>query len=228
MTFAPLAGGVLAAIVGLPMALLIDRREMSPLLLAALAIGALALLTRAIHLDGLADTADGLGSGHRDAAALEIMKRSDIGPFGVVTLMLVLLIQVAALTTCISNGYGVIALVAALLLSRLTITWLSVRIPSARPDGLGSLVAQTVSWPRFALAGAVTLGACAALLAAGVGGAEWMHTDPTAVAGIALALLAGPVVAAHAVRRFGGVTGDVYGAGVETTFTAVLIAATLF
>jgi adenosylcobinamide-GDP ribazoletransferase len=77
-----------------------------PLLAAALALGTGALLTRALHLDGLADFADGLGSGRPAGAALDIMRRPDIGPFGVVTLVLTLLIQVSALARAQSLGRG--------------------------------------------------------------------------------------------------------------------------
>ncbi|MGK5554842.1 adenosylcobinamide-GDP ribazoletransferase [Actinomadura kijaniata] len=84
---------------------------LSPLLGAALAVAASAALTRALHLDGLADLADGLGSGKPAAEALAIMKRSDIGPFGVVTLLLALVIQVAALAS--APDAPVAALVAA-------------------------------------------------------------------------------------------------------------------
>lgn len=228
MTLAPLAGLVLAVVVGVPLAVLHDEREMSPLLLAALAVAALALLTRAIHLDGLADTADGLGSGRSDSEALEVMKRSDIGPFGVVTLVLVLLVQAAALATCLAEGFGVIALVLALLWSRVTVTWLCFRHPQARPDGLGSLVARSVSGTQLALTLAFAAAGTAVVLGAGVGGAGRLEPDVLAVLAGVLGVLTGPLLAEHAVRRFGGATGDVYGAGVETTFTAVLVAATLF
>src|SRR4029077_20144908 len=56
-----------------------------PLTASGLAVGSLALLTRGLHLDGLADLADGLASGKPAPAALDIMRRSDIGPPGVVT-----------------------------------------------------------------------------------------------------------------------------------------------
>lgn len=228
MTLAPLAGLVLAAVVGTPLALLHDEREMSPLLLAALAVAALAFLTRAIHLDGLADTADGLGSGRSGSEALEVMKRSDIGPFGVVTLVLVLLVQVAALATCLAENFGVVALVLALLWSRVTVTWLCFRHSPARTDGLGSMVARSVSGAQLALAVVSAAAVTAVLLGAGVGGAEWLEPGLVSVLAGVLAVLTGPLLAEHAVRRFGGATGDVYGAGVETTFTAVLVAATLF
>jgi hypothetical protein len=118
MTFAPLVGLVLAALVGVPLWFLSDAGAGSPFLLAALTIGALAWLTRAMHLDGLADVADGLGSGRRGEDALAIMKKSDIGPFGVATLLLVLLIQVTALATCIQAGFGATAVLVGVVLRR--------------------------------------------------------------------------------------------------------------
>ena len=65
-----------------------------------------AALTRGLHLDGLADTADGLGSGKPAEDALRIMKQSDIGPFGVITLVFALLAQVAALAELYARLVG--------------------------------------------------------------------------------------------------------------------------
>lgn len=101
MTLAPVAGlavGLLAAATGLLLLVL----GASPLLAAVASAAVPAVLTRGLHLDGLADTADGLGSGKPAEDALRIMKQSDIGPFGVITLLFVLLGQVAAL----SQAYG--------------------------------------------------------------------------------------------------------------------------
>lgn len=232
MTLAPLAGLVLAALVAGPLALAEAYTDTSPLLLAVLAIGALAVLTRAMHLDGLADVADGLGSGRRGEDALAIMKKSDIGPFGVATLVLVLLVQVTSLAACVESGLGGAALVLALVWSRLTVTTLSRAYPPGRADGLGRFVARSVSGPQAAFALLLTLATTAGIvgwqlarsgtrlgeLAGGSGG--WLVP-------FAIATLAGTWLAGHAVRRFGGVTGDVYGAAVETTFTAVLVVAAL-
>src|SRR3954468_24509709 len=93
----PLVGALLGAIAGLP---LVAVREWAPhanALGAVLSVCVLVLLTRALHLDGLADTADGLGSRAPAPRALEIMRASDIGPFGVLALVLVLLVDVSAL-----------------------------------------------------------------------------------------------------------------------------------
>src|SRR5579871_2410911 len=148
MAWAPavglLLGGVAAAVL-----VTADRvLGAGPLTAAGLSVAALALMTRGLHLDGLADLADGLGSGKPAAAALDIMRRSDIGPFGTVTLILALLVQVAALSQAESAGpgRGAAALIAAAVTGRLALTWACRRgVPAARPDGLGALVAGTVS-----------------------------------------------------------------------------------
>ena len=97
MAWAPAVGLLLGGAAAGVLWLFTRPMDSGPLLAAALAVAALALLTRGMHLDGLADLADGLGSGKPAAAALAVMKRSDIGPFGVVTVVLTLLVQVAAL-----------------------------------------------------------------------------------------------------------------------------------
>lgn len=234
MTFAPLVGLVLATLLGVPLWLLSDAGAGSPFLLAALTIGALAWLTRAMHLDGLADVADGLGSGRRGEDALAIMKKSDIGPFGVATLLLVLLIQVTALATCIGAGYGALALGSALVISRLMISFLCRKYSAARPDGLGSLVAHSVSRGQEFLAHALMWGGLIAVTVAARGEdrrlANVLDADPLGgfwftVVIVAIAL---PVqLSRRAATRFGGATGDLYGAGVEIMFTSLLVALAL-
>ena len=212
MVLAPLVGLVLALVASLPLLL----ADVSPLLAAALAVGVLALLTRGLHLDGLADTADGLGSGRPASGALEVMRKSDIGPFGVVTLVLVLLIQVAALAQLVTEGHGAAARVAAVVTSRLALPLACLRrVPSARPDGLGATVVGSVTGAMAAVA--VVLGLVFVVGAAVLAGA------PVVAVAAPAGLLAGLLLGGHAVRRFGGVTGDVLGAVVEATFTASLV-----
>ncbi|HKB29645.1 MAG TPA: adenosylcobinamide-GDP ribazoletransferase [Streptosporangiaceae bacterium] len=199
-----------------------------PLLAAVLAVVTLALLTRGLHLDGLADLADGLGSGRTAPAALEIMKRSDIGPFGVTTLVLTLFVQVAALAqaqargTASIAGHGPAALVAATVTGRLAITWACRRaVPAARPDGLGALVAGTLPTAVPAVLTTVALGLaalCGRLLAAPSG--DWLLP-----AGIAAGLAVSLALTGHAVRRLGGITGDVLGGLSEIATTVCLIVA---
>ena len=110
-----------------------------------LAIGVLAALTRGLHLDGLADLADGLGSRKPAGAALDIMKRSDIGPFGVLTIVLILLIQAAALARAEQLGRGALAIGAAVVGARLAIMLLPGRnSPRARTDSVLWLPAMSV------------------------------------------------------------------------------------
>jgi adenosylcobinamide-GDP ribazoletransferase len=200
-------GGVAAAV------LLAARAGHTGALLAAvLAIAALAALTRGLHLDGLADLADGLGSRRPAAQALEIMKRSDIGPYGVVTLVLTLLVQVSALARAEQLGRGPAGLVASVVAGRLAITLACRRgVRSARPGGLGALVAGSVHPAAAALLALAALGAAAAL--------GWAYPVAMAV-GLAVSL----VLTGLAERRLGGITGDVLGALAELTTAATLVA----
>jgi adenosylcobinamide-GDP ribazoletransferase len=207
---APLVGLVLG---GAAAGVLIGCRAggIGPLLSAVLAIAVLATLTRALHLDGLADTADALGSRLPAAQALAVMKRSDIGPFGVVTLVLTLLVQVSALAQAEGAGRGPLAVVVAAVVARLAITVACRRgVRSARPAGLGALVAGTVH-PA----------AAAALAIAAVGGAAVLGAS-YAVA-VAVGLACSVLLTALAVRRLGGVTGDVLGAAAELAMAACLM-----
>lgn len=228
MTLAPLVGLLLGVAGGLLLWLLADPRfgwDVGPALAGVLTIGLLALLTRAMHLDGLADTADGLGSGKPAPAALEVMRRGDVGPFGVVTLVLVLLVQVLALGQLVERGLGVPGLVLALLVSRLALPLLCLRgVPAARGDGLGAVVVGSVA--PWQLAVSVAVGAVLllppALLTMGSYVLEPSIVIRAAVAAL-LGLGAAGLVAVRAVRRLGGLTGDVLGASVESAFTAVLV-----
>ncbi|REE99493.1 adenosylcobinamide-GDP ribazoletransferase [Thermomonospora umbrina] len=216
MVLAPVVGlvvggtGALVMVAG-------DLLGLGGLLRAVLALGAMAVLTRALHLDGLADLADGLGSGRPAEGALEVMKRSDIGPFGVVTLLLVLLVQAAALA---ESEHGAFAVAVAAVTARLAFPWACrAGVPAARQDGLGALVAGTVRPAGAALVTVVTLTAAAACGAA-VDGVQGAVSGGLAVLlGVGAALL----TLRRAVRRLGGVTGDVLGALAEIAATTSLI-----
>ncbi|MGH3330778.1 MAG: adenosylcobinamide-GDP ribazoletransferase [Nocardioidaceae bacterium] len=219
MTLAPLVGTLIAV----PSALVLSGfGERAPLVAATIAIALLALLTRAMHLDGLADTADGLGSGRPGVEALAIMRKGDIGPFGVVTLVLVLMVQVVALAQLVTDGQTSFALVLALVVSRLILPLLCVKgVPAARTDGLGHVVVGSVGRGQAVLAsglaGAVLWGLAA--LPPGQDASPW----PVAALAVFVALAVGAALCWWAVRRLGGVTGDVLGACVEATFTAALL-----
>jgi adenosylcobinamide-GDP ribazoletransferase len=210
MYLAPVVG---LALGGVAAGVLIGCRagHTGSLLAAVLAIAVLAAVTRALHLDGLADTADGLGSRLPAAQALAVMKRSDIGPFGVVTLVLTLLVQVSALAQAERVGRGPLAVVVAAVAARLAITLACRRgVPSARRSGLGALVAGTVH-PA----------AAAALALAAVGGAAVL--GPVYAVAVAVGLACSVLLTALAVRRLGGITGDVLGAAAELAMAACLL-----
>ena len=241
LLLAPLAGLLLAV----PLVLLF-LLDVPPLLRAVLAVALLALLTRGLHLDGLADTADGLGSGRRGADALAVMRRSDVGPFGVVTLVLVLLLQVASLTVLVAIGTGPGVVLAALLVSRGVLPLLCTSaFPAARRDGLGVSFAGTVSTGAAALsvltAALVGLGLAALLTDMQVQGplprslgffwfavsGEWPAVALAVLVAAAVAVATALMLARRCAARLGGLTGDVYGACVEIAFTGVLVVSAL-
>jgi adenosylcobinamide-GDP ribazoletransferase len=228
MAWAP-AVGLLLGVAAAAVLLVADHPlGAGPLTASGLAVGSLALLTRGLHLDGLADLADGLASGKPAPGALDIMRRSDIGPLGTVTLIMTLLLQVAALSQAEAAGHGrgPAALIAATVTSRLALTWACRRgVPAARPDGLGALVAGSVRPVIPAAVTAAVLAAAAAAVAISISaGRPLGWTLPLAVAaGLGAAL----AVQRHAVRRFGGITGDVLGALAEVAATVTLVVAAM-
>ncbi|MEV8059942.1 adenosylcobinamide-GDP ribazoletransferase [Streptomyces antimycoticus] len=223
MLCAPLAGltvGLCAAAVGGVLLFLGGGA-----LLAAVATAAIpAVLTRGLHLDGLADTADGLGSGKPAEDALRIMKRSDIGPFGVITLLFVLLGQVAALAQLYGQSWahGAVGAAVAGVAGRCALTLASrVGVPAARPEGLGAAVAGAVPWRSAGVVAAVVVVGCAVVAIPFGPYATVRH----AFAALA-ALAAAELLLHHCRRRLGGVTGDVFGALAETAATMALVVLT--
>lgn len=192
------------------------------LLASAMALAVLVGLTGALHLDGLADTFDGLGSRKPAAEALAIMRQSDIGPMGVVAVLFALLIDVAALSS-LPVAWVVVGIVVASMVGRLAVVISTVSTASARTQGFGALfVGATSAWLAV-LHSLVVLG-----VTAGLG---WLTAGPSGSWRLALCAAVGLVVgvgwAGFLRRRFGGLTGDTFGAVVEVTTTVVLLAAAL-
>ena len=212
VVFAPVAAVV--ALVGWASV----RAGLPPLLAGMLGVAVMAWLTRAIHLDGLADTADGLGSSRPAVQALEIMRRGDVGPMGVVTLIVVLGLQAVSIGGLQERPWGAVLVCVALCAGRGALALVTRRgVPAARPDGLGVVVASSVpGWLAVVvwvvLAGVVTAWSM-------VAGAVWWH----GLLAAALATAAVLYLVRLAVRRFGGITGDVLGAAVEVATTVLLV-----
>src|SRR5581483_5893903 len=204
----PLVGAAIGAAVG---ATAFGLARVVPSLAAAgiaLAVGA--LLTGALHLDGLADTADSLGA-HTRERALEIMRDHAIGAYGAAAVALDLLVKAAALAALAGDRSAIGYAAAAGAISRAVPVVLGRALESVRPDGAGA--AFRVSRPAVLVAVALAL---AVALASGVRDGLVL-----AAVGAAVALAAG----AFFRRRFGGGTGDTLGAATELAETAVLVAA---
>ncbi|MFD7158663.1 adenosylcobinamide-GDP ribazoletransferase [Kribbella sp. NPDC059898] len=191
------------------------------MLAAVVGVLVVAGLSGGLHLDGLADFADALGSRRDRETMLRIMKQSDIGPFGVVAIVGVLLLDVAALTACVQAGFGWQAVLIATVASRLTLPWsCRTSIPAARPDGLGTVVAATVRPTTATLVTALTLAATIAL--------TWLHTTSIgqltgAAAAVLLAVATSFLTGRQATKKLGGTTGDVLGATVELALPVALV-----
>ena len=196
--------------------------DLPELLAGALVVGMVAWGTRAMHLDGLADTIDGLGTGAGRERALQVMRHGDIGPMGVVGLVLVILAQAAAFGVVVGRPWGWLQAAVVLMAARAALALgCAADVPPARPDGLGALFASTV--PRgaaLALWGATALLLAAAGLAAGQSWWQGVLAAAAAVAGC-------QVLLARCVRRLGGISGDVLGALVETAATILVIVVAL-
>ena len=213
MPWFPVVGALLGLLAGAVYAgLTLLGMPSLPASLVVLAV--LVVATGALHEDGLADCADGLGP-HDRARRLEVMRDSRIGSFGVMALILVTLARLAGLAALWAPWMQVTTLVVVGAASRTAMVALLAALPPARGDGLGAGAGAPERW-RVAVALALPFGLALGLL----GPAQ------------ALVLLAtGAVVCALwgwvARRCFGGQTGDVLGAGQQLVEAGMLLAVTV-
>ncbi len=196
------------------------------LLAAVGAIAVSAAITGAMHLDGVADTADGLGSRKPPKQALALMKKSDIGPMGVSVLLLVLLVQVAALVSPALSGWGFVALVLSMpMVGRLPVIAGCSR-PGVRVGGFGALFTGSTSqtdWLVNAILGLSVVSGVAMMTGLGLG-EGWVIALVLPVAAL-LAWAAAFGWERHVFRRIGCLTGDVFGSIIELTQTVYLVVA---
>lgn len=194
------------------------------LLSAAVALTILGVLTGGLHLDGLADTADGLGSRKPRDQALDIMRKSDVGPMGVSALLFVLLLELFALAELPDWRVSAVALTASVVTGRVAVV-LATGLPPARPEGFGTLIAGATT-RRSRLAVALALLATVAAVGAAAG---WPVLVWRGVAAVVVGLAAAGLLQRTAGRRLGGTTGDVFGALIEVaTGTTLLVFALLY
>ncbi len=193
-----IAAMLLAPLVVIPLALAVGLagwggREVgiSPLVLGFVAVGLLALGTRAFHVDGLADVADALTASYDRKRSLAVMVDPTSGPAAIAMLIVTLGIQAAAFASRFTLDRGPVVAAVLVCTSRavLALTWVTTT----------AVLIAVLAWA----------------------GAPWWQGLITA----AVALVVVAVVLHRAVTRFGGVTGDVFGATIELTLAATLIAA---
>ena len=219
LALGPVVGAGLGLVSGLPL-LMGDGTPLRQLLVATLTVALAAWLTRGLHWDGLADLADGLGSGAPPERARSIMRQSDVGPFGVLTIVLTLAIQVVCLAMLPARSPALGGWLLAVTLGRFAVA-LACGLPwgqAARPDGLGALVAGALTPRRLATAGALTAVVALVEVASGyIPALTGLVVAPAAV--VLLTMLLGRL----ATRRIGGLTGDVLGAVAESATALALL-----
>ncbi len=168
-------------------------------LLAALAVAALAWLTRGLHLDGVADMFDGFGGGFTQEKRLAIMKDPVAGSFGVSALSLTLLVKTTAMASLFQES-RFLPCAAALVLSRLTLTLLTALGRYPRPSGTAGSMVGRIAF-RYVVT-AVTLATPVLLIPGGLIAAGTM-------------CLVSAWIWRTSNRLIGGITGDVLGANCE-------------
>ena len=215
-TWALPVAGLLVGLAGALVYKIASRLGLPPDLAALLALATTALITGALHEDGLADTADGLGGGRTRERKLEIMRDSRIGTYGVCALILSFGLRWSALAT-IANPWSVmLALCAAHAAARAGVPAFMSLVPPARPDGLSASAGLP---PGRSVAVAFALGTLVLALALGPG---------KALVGLVVLSLAGLMLARLAIRQIGGQTGDILGAFEQTGEILILLVAAAF
>jgi adenosylcobinamide-GDP ribazoletransferase len=211
----PVVGALVGAAVGAAAALGL-RLGLGAALSAGWALAVSLLLTGALHEDGLADTADGVGGGRTVERRLAIMRDSRIGSFGCLALVLSVGLRWSALTAIgqaggqDAGGVGLVAAAAAAGALARCAMLLPMRLPPARGDGMAAALGQV---PGRAVVGGW---ACGVALALGM--LSWRRAVPV----VLLAAVAGMALARVGRRALGGRTGDLLGAAEQVAECAVL------
>ena len=204
-TFFPLIGLLIGALVWSADFLL--QPLLPPTLLSVFLVLLLAVLSRGFHLDGLADSADGLFGSTDPQRSLAIMKDSRLGTFGALALFFVLALKIHALDI-LHGGYRDIALLFGPMLGRWACVVMAYSSRPARSEGLGVVFVNGVQFREFGLASLIALGILFTLIE---------------IVGIVLVIPLGGLIISFTLycnKRLGGTTGDTLGAVGELIETA--------
>jgi adenosylcobinamide-GDP ribazoletransferase len=207
---APVAGAVVGSLGALAY-LLGDAVGLRPMLSATLAVATSIVVTGALHEDGLADTADGLGGTDREKT-LAIMRDSRLGTFGALALLISLMLRVGAIASLGGPDEVAPVLIAAHAGARAALPAFMALVPPARVDGLSAAAGTPPVWSIVA---AGMLGVVALCLLGALHG----------VIALILVSLAAAAIALLCIRRIGGQTGDVLGALEQVSEVAILLVA---
>lgn len=205
----PLVGAAVGAAVGGAASILVG--PCPPTVAAGAALALAAIATGAIHLDGLADTADALGA-RSSEQSLAVMRDPRIGSYGASALVLMVLIEAGALASVAEDG-AVVPAMAAFALSRAVAPALASLLPYARAS---AGLAQSLAGGNRVRAGVGVLVACCLV-------AVLEPSQAPVLIGAAALCSAGAWILCR--RRFGGVTGDTLGAAIVVTETTCLVIA---
>ncbi|MEH2534264.1 adenosylcobinamide-GDP ribazoletransferase [Bradyrhizobium sp. AZCC 1588] len=208
----PIAG-LLVGLVGSTVYTIAYALGLTPGPAAMLALASTVIVTGALHEDGLADTADGLGGGRTRERKLDIMRDSRIGTYGACALIISLALRWSALAAIAAPRSVMIALLLAHAAARAGAPTFMAFVPPARPDGLSARAGQPA--PQNA---AIALGLGTLVLALGFGPGK-------AILAMALLALIGLMMARLAIKQIGGQTGDILGAFEQLAETAILLMA---
>ena len=180
----------------------------------ALLIVALVVITGVMHLDGFADTCDGIAGHKATEDRWQVMHDSRVGSFSIVGIVLLLLVKYVSLNS-IPTPLMMTTLVLMPVISRWAMVYAIFVYPAAKPSGLGKAFKQGANWPKFTMATLVTLAVVvglAQLIGLAIMFLVWVITV---------------VMVAYLKGKFSGLTGDTYGAINEVAEVGVLILVTL-
>lgn len=201
----PIVGFIIGAVLYI-FNLLLDLTSISLQIKAVLIILLLTVVTGALHLDGLADTADAAASGWDRQKSLKMMKNGTVGAFGVIALFFTLALKIFLIQSILSSDKTIAALLIFPVLGRWAMVYSMAYQPYARKtNGLGKIFTDNCTTKEFLIASAVTL-----LILVGLPGAYGLLI-------ILSVLIFASLANAFFRRKFGGITGDTLGALCELT-----------